>query len=74
MIMPWAEPVNGLYKAELVHHFGPWRNAGHLELATAPRVSWWNQARLHSWCGYVPPAEHDTARHTARANAEEDAA
>jgi putative transposase len=66
-----AETVNGLYKAELVHHFGPWRNTSHIELATAAWVSWWNNARLHSWCGYVPPAEHEAAWRTSRAGAEE---
>jgi len=66
-----AETVNGLYKAELVHHFGPWRNAGHLELATAAWVSWWNNARLHSWCGYVPPAEHEAAWQKDQAGGEE---
>ena len=68
-----AETVNGLYKAELVHHLGPWRNACHLELATAAWVSWWNTARLHSWCGYVPPAEHEAAWH-AQVSAEKDVA
>ena len=63
-----AETVNGLYKAELVHHFGPWRNASHLELATAAWVSWWNNARLHSWCGFVPPAEHEAVFFARNAN------
>jgi transposase InsO family protein len=62
-----AETVNGLYKAELAHHFGPWRNAAHLELATAKWALWWNQDRLHSWCGFVPPAEHEAAWWAARA-------
>jgi putative transposase len=30
-----AESVNGLYKTELIRRQGPWRNAEHVELATA---------------------------------------
>jgi putative transposase len=66
-----AETVNGLYKAELVHHFGPWRNANHLELATAAWVAWWNKARLHSWCGYVPPTEAEAAFWAAQGHPKE---
>ena len=65
-----AETVNGLYKAELVHRWS-WRNASHLELATAAWASWWNNARLHSWCGWAPPAEHETAFWGAKPSAEE---
>ena len=45
---------NGLYEAELVHNFGPWPDAAHLERGTA---AWWNTGRLHAYCGWVPPAE-----------------
>jgi putative transposase len=54
-----AESVNGLYKAELIRRQGPWRTADQVELATAAWVAWWNQHRLHSACGYVPPAEFE---------------
>jgi putative transposase len=56
-----AETVNGLYKAELVHNFGPWRDAAHLERGTAAWASWWGKDRLHSYCGWVPPAEAEAA-------------
>ena len=56
-----AETVNGLYKAELVHNFGPWRDVAHLEAETAAWASWWNNKRLHSYCGWVPPAEAEMA-------------
>ena len=73
-----AETVNGLYKAELVHNFGPWRDAAHLEVETAAWVSWWNGKRLHSHCGWVPPAEAEAgfwARSTyGTAKAKEEAA
>ena len=52
-----AEAVNALYKAELVWRHGPWNNAAALEAATAAWVAWWNTSRLHSACGWTPPAE-----------------
>jgi putative transposase len=32
-----------------------------VELATAGWVEWWNERRLHSACGDVPPAEFEAA-------------
>jgi putative transposase len=58
-----AETTNGLYKAECV--YGPdaagWHDVEHLELATLSWVTWFNEARLHSHCGDVPPAELEAA-------------
>ncbi len=58
-----AETINGLYKAECV--YGPDANGfddvSHLELATLGWVHWFNEARLHSHCGDVPPAEFEAA-------------
>ena len=56
-----AETLNGLYKAELVYHQGPWRGADDLELATATWVDWFNNARLHSALQYQTPAEAEAA-------------
>jgi putative transposase len=58
-----AESVNGLYKTELIRAQGPWRTADQVELATAAWVAWWNEERLHSACGDVPPAEFEAAYH-----------
>jgi putative transposase len=58
-----AESVNGLYKAELINRQGPWRSVEHVELATAEWVHFWNDRRLHSACGDVPPAEFEQAYH-----------
>jgi putative transposase len=60
-----AESVNGLYKTELIRRQGPWRNADHVELATLTYVEWFNQRRLHSELGDIPPAEFE-ADHYAR--------
>jgi putative transposase len=54
-----AENVNGLYKAEVIHRQGPWRSLEHVELATAAWVQWWNERRLHSANGHIPPAEFE---------------
>ena len=58
-----AETVNGLYKTELIRRQGPWRTADQVELATAAWVAWWNDQRLHSACGDIPPAEFEAAYH-----------
>ena len=55
-----AESVNGLYKTELIRRQGPWRHAEHVELATLSYVDWFNQRRLHSELGDIPPAEFET--------------
>jgi putative transposase len=56
-----AEAVNSLYKKELINREGPWEDAGHVTVATAEWVSWYNNQRLHSTCGNVPPAEYENA-------------
>jgi len=59
-----AETVNGLYKAELINRQGPWRSVEQVELATAEWIAFWNDRRLHSACGDVPPAEFEAAYHS----------
>ncbi len=54
-----AETVNGLYKTELVQRHGPWRSLDELELATLEYIDLFNHRRLHSACGYRPPAEYE---------------
>jgi putative transposase len=54
-----AESVNGLYKTELIRRQGPWRNVDHVELATLAWVDWFNNRRLHSELGDIPPAEFE---------------
>ena len=58
-----AESVNSLYKAELIRRHRTWRTTDEVELATSVWVSWWNQTRIHSACGDVPPAEFEEAYH-----------
>jgi putative transposase len=56
-----AEAVNSLYKKELINCEGPWEDAGQVTVATAEWVSWYNDDRLHSSCGNLPPAEYENA-------------
>src|SRR3569623_176461 len=41
-----AETINGLYKAEVIHRRGPWRNFEAVEFATLEWVDWVNNRRL----------------------------
>jgi len=54
-----AEAVNSLYKKELINFEGPWQDAGDVTVATAEWVSWYNEERLHSACGNIPPTEYE---------------
>jgi putative transposase len=56
-----AETLNGLYKAELIYRRGPWRGREDLELATLEWVDWFNNRRLFSAIGYLPPAEYEAS-------------
>ena len=42
-----AETQIGLYKSELIHHDGPWRDIDQVEAATASWVLWFNTERTH---------------------------
>ncbi len=61
-----AESVNALYKKELINRQGPWHDVNEVMLATAQWVYWYNNQRLHSWCGDVPPLEFEEAYWQAR--------
>ncbi len=52
-----AETINGLYKAEVIHRRGPWRNFEAVEFAKLEWVDWFNNRRLLEPIGNVPPAE-----------------
>jgi putative transposase len=54
-----AESVNALHKKELIAREGPWNGVSEVRLATARWIHWYNQVRLHSWCGDVPPLEFE---------------
>jgi putative transposase len=52
-----AESVIGLFKSEVIHHRGPWRNLDQVEYATLEWVDWFNNRRLLEPIGNIPPAE-----------------
>ncbi len=54
-----AESFNGLYKTEMIHRQGPWRNVEHVEWATLNYVDWFNNQRIHEALNYVPPIEFE---------------
>ena len=60
-----AETINGLFKAEVIHRRGPWRNFEAVEYATLEWVDWFNNRRLLEPIGNIPPAEAETNFYTA---------
>ena len=50
----------GLYKTELIKLRKPWHGLADVELGTAERVDWFNNQRLHTAIGDIPPHEHET--------------
>lgn len=63
------ETINGLYKAECIRttvfHSGPFKTIADVEYATAGWVDWYNNRRLHSTLGNVPPVEYEQAHYAA---------
>jgi transposase InsO family protein len=56
-----AETIIGLYKAEVIHHRGPWRHLDAGEYATLEWVNWFNNRRLLEPIGNMPLAELEIA-------------
>jgi transposase InsO family protein len=52
-----AETIIGLYKAEVIDCRGPWRGLDDVEYATLEWVDWFNNRRLLTSIGNIPPAE-----------------
>ncbi|MFC8872753.1 IS3 family transposase [Streptomyces sp. NPDC057148] len=50
----------GLYKTELIKPRRPWHGLADVELGTAEWVDWFNNQRLHTAIGDIPPHEHET--------------
>ena len=54
-----AETIIGLYKAEVIHHNGPWKGREAVEYATLEWVDWFNNRRLLEPIGNIPPMERE---------------
>jgi hypothetical protein len=61
-----AETINGLCKAEVIHRRGPWRTLEAVEYATLGWVDWYNNRRLLSSIGNMPPSEAEAAYWSAQ--------
>jgi putative transposase len=57
--------VIGLYKTEVIHQQGPWRNLDSVEFATLNWVDWFNNRRLFETIGNIPPAEFEALYYNA---------
>jgi transposase InsO family protein len=58
-----AETIIGLFKTEIIHRRGPWRNLEAVEYATLEWVDWFNHRRLLEPIGNIPPAELEATYH-----------
>ena len=54
-----AETINGLFKAEVIRKKGPWKNFEDVEYATLVWIEWFNNRRLLSSIGDIPPKEFE---------------
>ena len=54
-----AETIIGLYKTEVIRRNGPWRGIEDVEFATLEWVDWFNNRRLLSSIGDIPPVEFE---------------
>ena len=65
-----VESFNGLFKTELIHRRGPWKDADHVEWATLTYVDSFNSRRIHNEIGKIPPAEFEENYYRRNATAE----
>lgn len=54
-----AESLNSLYKRELIDLRKDWQDIDDVMLATMDWVQWYNDSRLHSYSGDMPPKEYE---------------
>jgi putative transposase len=64
-----AQSFDGLYKTELIRRRGSWCGLDDVEYATLEWVDWFNQRRLHTELGLVPPAKFEAAQYHEEAPA-----
>ena len=62
-----AESIIGLFKSEVIHRRGPWKNLDQVEYAVLEWVDWFNHRRLLEPLDYVPPIEYEHAFYKAQA-------
>ena len=60
-----AEALNSLYKRELIDLQKGWQGVGDVMVATMDWIHWYNEERLHSYCGDMPPKEYEEIHYKA---------
>jgi len=69
-----AETIIGLYKTEEIRHKGPWKSIDAVEYATADWVEWFNNRRILTPIGDIPPAEFESMYYQSQTAVAEGAA
>ncbi len=64
-----AESVVGLFKTELIRMKGPWRTLEHVGASRGRVDGPYNNRRLYSSIGDLPPADYEAAYHAGREEA-----
>ena len=59
-----AESLNSLYKRELID-LKEWEGVNDVMLATMDWVQWYNEERIHSYSGDIPPRKYEEAYYQA---------
>ena len=54
-----AESIIGLFKTEVIHRLGPWRNMDQVEMETLIWADWFKNRRLLEPIGNIPPVEYE---------------
>jgi transposase InsO family protein len=54
-----AESLNSLYKRELIDPKKDWLGVDDVMLATMDWVQWYNEDRIHSYSGDIPPKKYE---------------
>jgi putative transposase len=60
-----AESLNSLYKRELIDPEKDWQGVDDVMLATMDWVHWYNEDRIHSYSGDMPPGKYEEIYYTA---------
>jgi putative transposase len=63
-----AESLNSLYKRELIDLRKDWQGADDVMIATGDWVQWYNEIRLHSYSGDMPPKMYEEIYYKALAS------
>lgn len=64
-----AESLNSLYKRELIDFEKGWEGVDDVMVATMEWVSWYNEERIHSYCGDIAPGKFEELFYKAQESA-----